>query len=191
MWTKHLRAAVAVTGLLLASACATQSEGSPQPQNSSQAEEQDRQQAPPDTYGDRSEEGGYWPASVQLGQNQALGQVVLDGRGFTLYRSDKDTTNPVKSTCEAECSREFPPVLANDRIQFQNLNPALIGTVARKDGTKQVTVGNRPVYRFSKDVVPGMFNGHGAKNSWFAIAPDGSKAGTQKSSSDTKKPGSS
>jgi predicted lipoprotein with Yx(FWY)xxD motif len=185
MWTNKSQvvlSGLAIAGALLAPACATRSEGSAQPQQRELS-----QQAPDDSFGERrSEEGGYWPASVQLGQSPVLGPVVLDGRGFTLYRFEKDTADPVKATCVDECARQWPPVLADEKIQFQNLDPAVIGTVTRKDGTRQVTIGGRPVYRYSKDSVPGLFSGHGQNRQWFVIAPDGSKASLNKTPTVTR-----
>jgi predicted lipoprotein with Yx(FWY)xxD motif len=127
--------------------------------------------------GQRSSEGGYWPVSLQLGQNNSLGSVVIDRQGFMLYRFDNDNAHPSKSNCSGTCLTQWPPVLANDTITFQNLDPSELGTVARKDGTQQVTVGGWPVYRYINDVVPGQATGQGVGGAWFAVAPDGSKAG--------------
>ncbi|WP_345633852.1 hypothetical protein [Rugosimonospora acidiphila] len=126
--------------------------------------------------GRRSPEGGYWPQTVQLGQNPSLGQVVVDGQGFTLYRFDRDSASPPASNCSGACSTQWPPVLANDTLRFQNLDPARLGTVTRQDGTQQVTVGGQPVYRFAQDQVPGQTRGQGSQGVWFAVAPDGGKA---------------
>lgn len=126
--------------------------------------------------GRRSPEGGYWPKSVQLGQNPELGSVVLDGQGFTLYRFDNDNPEPPTSTCTDECSSQWPPVLVSEKITFQNLDPATLGAVNRQDGTQQVTVGGWPVYRFADDEVPGQILGQGAQGVWFAVAPNGGKA---------------
>jgi predicted lipoprotein with Yx(FWY)xxD motif len=126
--------------------------------------------------GQRSAEGGYWPLSVQLGQNADLGPVLVDGQGFTLYRFDKDQARPSQSNCSGTCAAQWPPVLANNTITFKNLDASVLGTVQRKDGTQQVTVGGWPVYRYINDVVPGQATGEGVGGTWFAAAPDGSKA---------------
>jgi predicted lipoprotein with Yx(FWY)xxD motif len=127
--------------------------------------------------GQRSSDGGYWPASLQLGQSSSLGNVVLDGQGFTLYRFDKDTANPPKSNCSGTCAATWYPVLTKNTITFKNLNANALGAVQRPDGTQQVTVGNWPVYRYSKDLVPGQATGQGVGGTWYVVAPDGSKAG--------------
>ncbi|WP_422772903.1 hypothetical protein ACN28C_08015 [Plantactinospora sp. WMMC1484] len=126
--------------------------------------------------GQRSPDGGYWPASVQLGDHPELGPVVLDGQGFTLYRFDGDSAAPSQSNCVGQCLAAWLPVLANDRVRFKDLDPARLGAVARADGTQQVTVGGWPVYRFVDDRVPGQAAGQGADGQWFVVAPDGGKA---------------
>ncbi|MGW0092888.1 hypothetical protein ACWDWS_28275 [Streptomyces sp. NPDC003328] len=120
--------------------------------------------------------GGYWPATVQLGHNDRLGNTVVDGEGFTLYRFDPDSANPSKATCVGDCAVTWPPVLANDKIVFQRLYRDKISTVTRPDGTQQVTIGGWPVYRFSKDTAAGEIKGEGVGGTWFAVAPDGTKA---------------
>lgn len=130
--------------------------------------------------GQRSSEGGYWPASVQLGHN-SLGSVVVDGQGFTLYRFDKDSAKPPTSNCTGTCLTQWPPVLARGgRITTQNLDPGQIGSITRPDGTQQLTIGGWPAYRYINDVVPGEAKGQRVGGVWFVLAPDGSKAGVSK-----------
>ncbi|MEU4677072.1 hypothetical protein [Micromonospora sp. NPDC023737] len=131
---------------------------------------------PRNDLGQRSPDGGYWPASVQLGENPELGPIVLDGQGFTLYRFDRDSSSPSRSNCTEGCLLEWLPVLANEKIKFDNLDPAKLGAVARADGSQQVTVGGWPVYRFAEDKVPGQISGQGTDGLWFVVAPDGAKA---------------
>jgi predicted lipoprotein with Yx(FWY)xxD motif len=126
--------------------------------------------------GQRSPDGGYWPASVQLGEHPELGPVVLDGQGFTLYRFDHDSAAPPQSNCTQQCLTAWLPVLVNEKVSFKDLDPARLGAVPRSDGTRQVTVGGRPVYRFVDDRVPGQAAGQGTDGLWFVIAPDGGKA---------------
>lgn len=48
--------------------------------------------------------------------------------------------------------------------------------MTRTDGTKQLTVGGWPAYRYAKDVNAGDVNGQGVGAKWYALAPDGKKA---------------
>ncbi|MGW5735231.1 MULTISPECIES: hypothetical protein [Streptomyces] len=118
---------------------------------------------------------------VQLSAARAgeLDPVVVNGSGFTLYRFDKDTASPSKSTCNDACATTWPPVLVDkgSKIFVDGVNASDVGVVRRDDGTRQVTVGGWPVYRFSKDLKPGDTNGQGVGGTWFGVRPDGQKAG--------------
>ncbi|MEU8775682.1 SCO0930 family lipoprotein [Streptomyces sp. NPDC048606] len=105
-----------------------------------------------------------------------LGPVLTDSAGFTLYRFDKDTAKPPTSNCDGDCAKAWPVVPAGDVTAPAGTDPALLGEVVRKDGTKQLTVAGWPAYRFAKDAKAGDLNGQGVGGTWFALAPDGKKA---------------
>ena len=140
--------------------------------------------------------GGTWfaatPEGKKAGQNaepvvttgvvSGLGTVLTDDKGFTLYRFDKDTANPSVSNCDGDCATAWPPVIAtSDKVEVKGVDQALVGTVDRKDGSKQVTVANWPLYRFAKDTKPGEAKGQGVGGTWFAATPEGKKAVENKS----------
>jgi predicted lipoprotein with Yx(FWY)xxD motif len=104
-----------------------------------------------------------------------MGDVVQDGDGRTLYRFDKDTPDPAKSNCEGQCAVTWPPVLSNNAPQLQGVDPALVSTVKRADGTDQVTLDGWPLYTYSKDEAPGQWKGQGVGNTWFVVQPDGKR----------------
>ncbi|AVZ77818.1 hypothetical protein SLUN_34985 [Streptomyces lunaelactis] len=108
--------------------------------------------------------------------SKELGKVVTDSAGFTLYRFDKDTASPPKSNCEGECAKAWPVVSAGGASAAPGTDASLIGEVTRTDGTKQLTIGGWPMYRFAKDAKPGDAKGQGVGGTWFAAAPDGKKA---------------
>ncbi|MGW0551135.1 SCO0930 family lipoprotein [Streptomyces altiplanensis] len=108
--------------------------------------------------------------------SKKLGKVVTDSRGFTLYRFDKDTASPPKSNCDGDCAKAWPVVPAGDATAAPGTDASAIGEVARADGTKQLTIGGWPMYRFAKDTEPGDAKGQGVGGTWFASAPDGKKA---------------
>ncbi|WP_309116108.1 hypothetical protein [Saccharothrix sp.] len=106
-----------------------------------------------------------------------LGTVLTDKDGMTLYRFDKDTAKPPTSNCDGDCAVKWPPLLVeSENFEVQGVDKALVGTVTRKDGTKQVTVAGWPLYLFAEDKVCGEAKGHGVGGVWFAAEPDGSKA---------------
>lgn len=107
-----------------------------------------------------------------------LGAIVTDQNGRTLYRSDKDKTNPSVSMCTADCAKNWPPVTVDDpaQIKLDDIDQSLVGTVDRADGTKQITLAGRPLYRSAKDSKAGDINGQGIGGTWFASTPQGNKA---------------
>ncbi|MEU7482979.1 SCO0930 family lipoprotein [Streptomyces sp. NPDC042319] len=123
--------------------------------------------------------GGLGAAAKSLALKEApgLGKVVTDGQGLTLYRFDKDTPKPPKSACDGDCASTWPPVPADDAKATAGINAADLGSVTRSDGSKQLTLGGWPVYRYAKDNAPGDTKGQDVGGVWHALAADGGKAG--------------
>jgi predicted lipoprotein with Yx(FWY)xxD motif len=112
-----------------------------------------------------------------------FGKVIVDGTGRTLYVFDKDTADPSKSNCDGGCAAMWPPVLAGSGTpQVDGVDASLVGTVARTDGSKQVTVAGLPVYQFAKDTKAGDANGQAVGGIWWVVGPDGKKITTEASS---------
>ncbi|MGW0818124.1 SCO0930 family lipoprotein [Streptomyces viridiviolaceus] len=119
------------------------------------------------------------PASagkLSVSEDAELGELVTDGSGRTLYRFDQDTAQPPKTTCDGDCATAWPPVAADDAIAGEGIDKALLGEVTRADGTKQLTIGGWPAYRYAKDTAAGDVKGQGVGGKWYALAPDGKKA---------------
>ncbi|MFD4787258.1 SCO0930 family lipoprotein [Streptomyces sp. NPDC058459] len=113
---------------------------------------------------------------LTVATNPQLGSVLTDGSGLTLYRFDKDTAEPPKTNCEGDCATTWPPVPAADANAGAGIDKAMLGEVTRPDGTKQLTIGGWPAYRYAKDLNSGDVNGQGVGGKWFALAPNGKKA---------------
>jgi predicted lipoprotein with Yx(FWY)xxD motif len=105
-----------------------------------------------------------------------VGDVVVDGGGYALYRFDKDSAKPPKSNCLEDCWMKWPPVIDTGDLRLDGLDQGLVGSVLRPDSTRQVTIGGWPVYRYSGDAAPGDVRGHGVGTVWFAVTPQGRKA---------------
>jgi predicted lipoprotein with Yx(FWY)xxD motif len=111
----------------------------------------------------------------------ALGTVVVDGTGYTLYRFDKDKPKPSKSNCNGSCATQWPPVVVASAadakaVQLDGVDAAAVSTVKRADGKLQLTIGGWPVYRYSGDKAAGDTTGQGVGKVWFAVTPAGKKA---------------
>jgi len=117
-------------------------------------------------------------SALTASPTDALGTVVVDGTGFTLYRFDKDKPKPSKSTCNGGCAVQWPPAIVTsvDDVQLDGVDRAAVGTVQRADGSLQLTIGGWPVYRFSGDKAAGDTAGQGVGKTWFAVTPAGKKA---------------
>ncbi|MFI7354093.1 SCO0930 family lipoprotein [Streptomyces avidinii] len=114
---------------------------------------------------------------MKVSDIQGLGAAVTDSEGFTLYRFDKDTPKPPKSNCEGDCAATWPAVSAEGASVSAGIDAALLGSVERSDGTKQLTVAGWPVYRYAKDAKAGDALGEGVGGTWHALGPGGKPAG--------------
>ncbi|KAB1146735.1 hypothetical protein F7R91_14230 [Streptomyces luteolifulvus] len=130
-----------------------------------------------DSNGEAAEAGESASAGkLAVSANPELGELVTDSAGMTLYRFDEDTAEPPKSNCDGDCATAWPPVPADDASAGKGIDKALLGEVTRADGSKQLTIGGWPAYRYAKDAAAGDINGQNVGGKWFALAPDGKKA---------------
>src|SRR5262249_24139491 len=109
--------------------------------------------------------------------SSGLGRIVVDGRGRTLYLFEKDKGG--KSACSGVCSSYWPPLVTSGKsIASKGAEPALLGSIRRAGGTRQVTYAGHPLYCFSGDSKSGQTNGEGLTDfgaSWYVLAPSGKK----------------
>lgn len=130
----------------------------------------------PDPYGGPSEtteatdEGSAGAAAVEVGDSD-LGQI-LTSDGMTLYIFTPDDGGA--STCYDDCAATWPPLIADGDVTVgEDLDSAMFGTVARDDGSEQVTVDGWPLYFFANDAAAGDVNGQGLGGNWWVVGPDG------------------
>ncbi|MGW5718792.1 COG4315 family predicted lipoprotein [Amycolatopsis sp. NPDC003865] len=103
-----------------------------------------------------------------------LGLMLVDGTGYTIYRYDRDTTNPPRSNCNDACATKWIPVKAGGPAPI-DVDDSLIGRIDRDDGTQQATLAGWPLYHFVGDSEPADTSGQGADEAWYPIAPNGTK----------------
>ena len=116
------------------------------------------------------------PVAIDVAEISGLGRVLTNQDGRTLYLFTQDSKAPSLSTCLGDCARTWPPLLATGNV-VGGAERNIVGTLARPDGHVQVTVGGWPVYTFAQDTAPGQAKGHGVEDLWFAVTPEGKKAG--------------
>ena len=105
----------------------------------------------------------------------ALGTILVDSRGHTLYMFLKDTNR--RSVCTAGCAEVWRPLLCNGKPRGgPGVRPSPLSTTTRQDGGLQVTFRGHPLYTSVDDTAPGQTAGEGASNfgaAWYLVAANG------------------
>jgi predicted lipoprotein with Yx(FWY)xxD motif len=103
-----------------------------------------------------------------------LGSILIDAQGFTLYAFTNDEPTKPQSSCTDACAQTWPPaVTETGNVTGEGIQPQLLGTTQRADGTTQVTVDQWPLYRYAGDSGPGETTGQGVGGRWFVVGADG------------------
>jgi predicted lipoprotein with Yx(FWY)xxD motif len=109
--------------------------------------------------------------TVKTATIQNVGTILTDLAGKTLYRFTNDRPN--ETTCYDQCATNWPPLVVSGTAA-----PSLAGgvngevaTIARRDGSRQVTYNGTPLYYFARDAQPGDTTGQGVNNVWFVVEP--------------------
>ncbi|MCU1681430.1 MAG: lipoprotein [Amycolatopsis sp.] len=113
--------------------------------------------------------------TVKVSQT-AVGQVLADQTGRTLYAFTKDKDKP--AACDADCVAVWP-VMAGKAAAGDGVTASLLGEAKESDSLTQVTYKGWPLYYYVGDSVPGDVNGTGIDTAWFPLSPDGSLLKTQ------------
>lgn len=86
--------------------------------------------------------------------SSSAGNIVVDGKGMSVYYFTKDVKDSGKSNCTGDCLVKWPPVITtNDTPKVEGVT-GKVGTITTADGKKQVTVDGMPVYLWQKDKAP-------------------------------------
>jgi predicted lipoprotein with Yx(FWY)xxD motif len=129
--------------------------------------------------------GGYAtakPAPDPVGQTVAtrhtsLGDVLVDGKGRTLYLFEKDKSPA--STCYGACASVWPPLpgsatpMAGTGVAVAKLHAA-----KRADGRTGLDYAGHPLYTYAGDGKPGDFKGQGLDQfgaKWYVLTAKGDK----------------
>ena len=124
-------------------------------------------------------EGVGMPATEASGEtvmvaSSSLADIVVDSAGNSLYLFTPDAQGP--STCYDACEANWPPLVA-EVSAGDGVDGSLLGTVARDDGSQQVTYNGWPLYYFAADAEPGDVNGQGVNEVWFVVSGAGEAIG--------------
>jgi predicted lipoprotein with Yx(FWY)xxD motif len=105
-----------------------------------------------------------------------LGEIITDGRGFTLYMYRPDHRG--LSQCSGFCAQQWPPLVLPSGVTRPKAGPgvrvSLLGTVRRTNGELQVTYGGWPLYLWILDSSPGQATGQADDMGlWYAMSVTG------------------
>ena len=108
-------------------------------------------------------------AGVKVGTT-AIGQVLTDAKGFTLYTFKNDVAGNGKSAAEALAAVWPPLSLAVAPSNVSGASGAW-AVFTRVDGKQQVTYKGMPLYTYANDTAPGDTKGDKVAGVWFAAVP--------------------
>lgn len=100
----------------------------------------------------------------------SVGRVLVDAEGRTVYLLTRDAQGD--STCYDDCEKAWP-VVGELAGVGEGLDPSLLGTTTREDGTVQATYNDWPLYHFAGDGAPGEVNGQGLQGVWWVLDAEG------------------
>ena len=108
--------------------------------------------------------------------DSALGKIIVDGEGKTLYMFTPDEDAGGKVTCYDQCATAWPALKADDASAVTvgaGLDQSKVTVTDRTDGGKQVKYGEYPLYYYAKDTKAGDTNGQGVGTKWYVVGADG------------------
>jgi predicted lipoprotein with Yx(FWY)xxD motif len=115
-------------------------------------------------------------ATVALAPSK-FGNILVDGRGHTLYLFEADKT--AASTCYSSCASLWPPLLASGAVKpGPQVMASQLGTTKRTDGTTEVTYNGHPLYYYAADSKAGDTTGQGLNQfgaAWYVVARNGAE----------------
>ena len=98
----------------------------------------------------------------------AIGDVLADAKGDTLYWYEKDMKGG-PSTCTGSCLAAWPAVTGKPAAAMGVTFAGKLGSVTNANGTVQATYNGYPLYRYAEDMAPGQTSGNGAGGVWHVI----------------------
>ena len=109
-------------------------------------------------------------------QHSPVGPILATGGGATLYDFVPDT--PTHSAClDDGCVLQWPPLLKTGAVRVgKGVDPSLVGTLRRPDGSTQLSYGEHPLYTYNMDITPGMVTGQAIDQDgglWYVLDAKG------------------
>lgn len=102
-----------------------------------------------------------------------LGDIVVDGKGMTVYMFTKDVQGSGESTCSGECADKWPSVIATSDEPVLDGVTGEVGTIVGVNGEKQMTLDGWPLYYWVGDAAEGDTTGQAVGGVWWVLTPAG------------------
>jgi predicted lipoprotein with Yx(FWY)xxD motif len=107
----------------------------------------------------------------------AIGKILVDSRGRTLYLFEKDRNGI--SMCTTACRSYWPALTSRGTPHAgKGVQQSLLRLGRAHNGVRQVTYAGHPLYTFVGDKRAGQTSGEGLSNfgaDWYALSVSGQK----------------
>jgi predicted lipoprotein with Yx(FWY)xxD motif len=107
----------------------------------------------------------------------ALGTILVDSRGRTLYLFEKDSKGV--SMCNTACVSYWPALTSHGTAHAgKGVNQSMLGLTPAHNGLRQVTYAGHPLYTFIGDKHAGQTAGEGLNNfgaGWYVLTANGKR----------------
>jgi predicted lipoprotein with Yx(FWY)xxD motif len=86
---------------------------------------------------------------LRVGRSE-FGKMLFDSNKQAIYVFQRDRRR--KSRCYGACAEAWPPVFANgESVAGKGVKAALLGTIKRRGGRRQVTYAGKPLYYYAHE----------------------------------------
>ena len=113
--------------------------------------------------------------TITVGDSE-FGEMLFDSNKQAIYIFENDPKGD--SVCYDDCAAAWPPVVTDGEPQAADgVKANLLGTIERRDGSKQVTYAGQPLYFYSHEG-PGEVRCHNVDLNggfWWVVGPDGKR----------------
>ena len=113
--------------------------------------------------------------TITLGGSE-FGTMLFDSRKQAIYIFERDRSR--RTTCYGDCAEAWPPVFTEGEPRAgAGVRQALLGTLERRDGKRQVTYAGRPLYFYAHEQA-GEVRCHNVDLNgglWWVVGPDGKR----------------
>jgi predicted lipoprotein with Yx(FWY)xxD motif len=105
-----------------------------------------------------------------------FGTMLFDSRKQAIYVFERDSNG--RTVCYGECAKAWPPVhTVGEPVAESGVKRGLLGTLTRRDGSRQVTYAGKPLYFYAHER-PGQVLCHDVNLNggyWWVLAPSGER----------------